>query len=87
MEKITDFGDDIFAGEPIEHLVKILQNASPQAIRNTLEVVLNEYAILNLAVENQSYDIDHIKAQYKDHIQAEKQDLIIRLMSDILSQE
>lgn len=83
-----NFGDDIFDGEPIEHLVKILQNASPQAIRNSIENLFGEYAILNLAIEEGLTDnIDNIKTNYRDQIKVAKQDLAIRLMSDILSQE
>lgn len=80
--------DDMFEGEPLEHLVKILQNASPQAIRNTFEALFEEHAILSIALEqNLTENAKEIKANYKDEIQLAKQDLAIRLMADILSQE
>ncbi|RAX53061.1 hypothetical protein CCY99_06760 [Helicobacter sp. 16-1353] len=82
------YRDDIFDGEPIEHLVKILQNGSPQAIKNSIEALFSEYAILELIAEKGlSDEISDIKINYKDHIEVAKQDLAIRLMSNILSQE
>ena len=78
---------DIFDGDVIEHLVRILQNASPQAVQNTIEGFLSDYAILEIAQEEGiNNDID-IKCNHKDKINSIKQDLAIRLMSEILSQE
>lgn len=79
---------DIFDGEPIEHLIKILQNAAPTAIRNTMEALFEEHAILNLALEKRlNMSANEIKAHYKAEIESAKQDLAIRVMSEILSQE
>ena len=82
-----DLNYDIFDGEPLEHLVKILQNASPQAIQNTLEGFLNDYAILEIAVEEGISKDSDIRYSYKDRISTIKQDLAIRIMAGILSQE
>lgn len=82
-----NFNYDIFDGDPLEHLVKILQNASPQAIQNTFEGFLNDYAILEIAVEEGISKDSDIKYEYKERINTTKQDLAIRLMSEILSQE
>lgn len=82
-----DFNYDIFDGDIIEHLVKILQNASPQAIKNSLEGFLNDYAILEIAAEEGLKKDSEMKSSYKDRINTIKQDLAIRLMSEILSQE
>lgn len=80
--------DELFASNPMEHLVKILQNASPQAITNALDVLFEEYSILNLAIEEQlKYDAKKIKNIYEKDILISKNDLVIRLMTDILSQE
>lgn len=80
--------DELFASNPMEHLVKILQNASPQAITNALDVLFEEYSILNLAIEEQlKYDTKKIKNIYEKDILISKSDLAIRLMTDILSQE
>ena len=78
---------DIFGGNPLEHLVKILQNASPQAIQNALEGFFGDYAILEIAIEEGINNASDIKHRYEDRIGIAKQDLAIRLMSDILSQE
>lgn len=79
--------DDMFSGDPIEHLVKILQNASPQAIQNAIEGLFCDYAILEIAVEEGIKKDSDIRVNYKDKINIAKQDLAIKLMSDILSQE
>lgn len=79
--------DDIFSGDPVEHLVKILQNASPQAIQNAIEGLFCDYAILEIAVEEGISKDNDIRSAYKDRINTAKYDLAIRLMSDILSQE
>ncbi len=76
--------DNLFGGEPMEHLVKILQHASPQAIENSLTELFNEYALLHHIVENHGL-LNEMNCL--NNIKNAKEDLAIRLMSDILSQE
>lgn len=82
-----EFDDDLFGGDPMEHLVKILQNASPQAIQNAMEQLFCDYAILEIAIEEGLSKDSGIDSTHKDKIKITKQDLAIKLMSDILSQE
>lgn len=85
---VLDYAGDIFGDDPIEHLVKILQNASPMAVRNAIDSLFKDYSILEIAIENSlEMDADAILKNYQDKITLSKQDLAIKLMSEILSQE
>ncbi|RDU64818.1 DUF2018 family protein [Helicobacter sp. MIT 14-3879] len=81
-----DIFDELFSSEPMEHLVKILQNASPRAIQNTLDVFFSEYAALSILVEENNLEDKILESKSNDKVKTFKQDLAIRLMSDILSQ-
>lgn len=84
MQKSNDIFDELFNSDPIEHLVKILQNAAPQAIQNTLEQFLSEYAAMSNLLEKNGLESSLIEEL--SSVGTQKQDLAIRLMSDILSQ-
>lgn len=83
-----DIFDDIFDSKPSEHLVKILQNAAPSAIENALNQFFNEYAILHAMIEENGLteQIPDYKNKLKNELESLRQDISIRLMSDILSQ-
>lgn len=87
--RFGDFGGDfgLFDGEPLEHLVKILPNASPRAILNALSALFGEYAALNIALERGLGDFASVEREFGEEIKKAKQDLALRLMSEILSQE
>lgn len=82
--KNNDVFDELFNSDPVEHLVKILQNASPRAIQNTLERFLSEYAAMSMVLEKHSLESNLNEELF--NITTQKQDLAIRLMSDVLSQ-
>lgn len=83
-----DIFDELLSGNPTEHLASILRNAPLQAIQNSLETFFSEYAILNAIIEENELEskIPEFKNKLKDDMENLKQDLSIRLMSDILSQ-
>lgn len=84
MQKSNDIFDELFNSDPMEHLIKILQHAPPQAIQNTLEQFLSEYAAMSNLLEKNGLESSLIEEI--SNIGTQKQDLAIRLMSDILSQ-
>lgn len=82
--KDNDMFDELFDSDPVEHLVKILQNASLQAIQNALEQFLSEYAAMSMVLEKHCLESSVSEALFD--VTTQKQDLAIRLMTDILSQ-
>ena len=89
----NDYFDELLAGDPIEHLVKILANASLQSTLNSIDKYLEQNAIINLILEERGIciesEINKIKndINLKDEIKKEKNNIALHLMSDILIQE
>lgn len=82
--------DDLFEGDPFEHLIKILQNSSSKSLNNSINKLFEEYIIFSLFLEESGICIDEILSKkniYKNKIDSEKINLAIKFMSDILSQE
>lgn len=86
MQKNNDIFDEIFSDSPLEHLVKILPNLPPQALQNALEQLFAEYATLNLIIEDNALEGKIREYLGDSRIQSAKQDLSLRIMSEILSQ-
>lgn len=86
MQKNNDIFDEIFNDSPFEHLVKILPNVAPQALYNTLERFFAEYASMSLLIEDNALDSKLLEYTHDSRIDSAKQDLAIKMMSDILSQ-
>ncbi len=77
---------DIFAGEPLEHFIKILPNLAPQALQKAFERLFSEYAAMNLLIEDRGLEENLSEYLYDARVSGISQDLSIRIMSEILSQ-
>ena len=87
---MNEMFDDLLEGDPFEHLIKILQHASPKALNNALNAFFEEYILFSLELEKHGISIDDllkVKHIYKNELHQGKNDLAINLMSNILSQE
>ena len=85
-EMQNDIFDEMFSDSPLEHLVKILPQLSPSALQNALDSLFAEYSAMNLIIEDSA--LEGKMREYLDDLRIAdaKQDLALRVMSEVLSQ-
>ena len=88
MQKNNDIFDEIFESSPLEHLIKILPQLSPNALQSALEAIFAEYAIMERVIENENLGekVRELNLTRDSAIDSRKQDLALRLMHEVLSQ-